>query len=180
MQARLNVSYLHGVDLSFAQGEKRTSTCHVGTIQTAPELTFKYSPAMDILLTGGVGLNLRNVDGDREDFVHIRTTDVLYQLNAQAPLPGEISLATNFLLTSRYGFNDTALNDTRLLWNLSLSRTFRSFIFMIKGYDLLGRGRYTYLSVNSQGRIETFSNVLPRYVLFSLTWKFNKKRKNKL
>ena len=180
LQARLNVSYLHGVDLSFAQGEKRTSTCHVGTIQTAPELTFKYSPAMDILLTGGVGLNLRNVDGDREDFVHIRTTDVLYQLNAQAPLPGEISLATNFLLTSRYGFNDTALNDTRLLWNLSLSRTFRSFTFMIKGYDLLGRGRYTYLSVNSQGRIETFSNVLPRYVLFSLTWKFNKKRKNKL
>ena len=35
-------------------------------------------------------------------------------------------------------------------------------------------------TLNSQGRIETFSNVLPRYVLFSLTWKFNKKRKNKL
>lgn len=179
LQAQLKVSYLHSVDLSFVQDEERTSICHAGTIQASPKLTFNYSPAAGALFTGGVGLDWRNVDGEREDFVRIRTTDVMYHLSAQVPLPGEVSLATNFRLTSRYGFNDAALNDTRLLWNVSLSRTFRSFTFMLKGYDLLGRDRYTYVNVNGQGRIERFSNVLPRYVLFSLTWKFNKAGKKK-
>lgn len=119
------------------------------------------------------------MDGEREDFVRIRTTDVVYHLNAQVPLPGEIMFATNFRLTSRYGFNDASLNNTRLLWNASLSRSFRSVTLMLKGYDLLGRDRYTYVNVNSQGRIEKFSNVLPRYVLLSLTWKFNKVEKKK-
>lgn len=179
LQARLNVNYLHSVDLSFVQNEERTSTCHVGTLQTNPELTFNYSPVANILLTGGIGLDRRNVDGDREDFVRIHTTDVVYHLSAQVPLPGEISFATNLRMTSHYGFNDVGLNDTRLLWNLSLSRSFRSLTLTLKGCDLLGRGRYTSLNVNAQGRTEVFSNVLPRYLLFSLTWKFNKPGKKR-
>ena len=179
LQARLNISYRYSSDLSFAQGEERTSTYHVGSFITTPELTFNYSPVTNVLLTGGIGLDWRNVDGDREDFVRIRTADVAYHLNAQTPLPGKILLATNLRVTSRYGFNDTELNDTRLIWNISLSRTFRSLTVMVKGCDLLGRGRYTYMNVNTQGRIETYSNVLPRYVLFSLIWKFKKKADKK-
>lgn len=179
LQARLKVGYLHSADLSFEKDEERTSTCYVGTLQTCPEISFNYAPIANSLITGGIGLDWRNVDGEREDFVRIRTTDVVYHLNAQVPLPGEIMFATNFRLTSRYGFNDALLNDTRLLWNASLSRSFRSVTLMLKGYDLLGRDRYTYINVNSQGRIEKFSNVLPRYVLLSLTWKFNKVEKKK-
>lgn len=179
LQTRLKVGYLHSADLSFANNETRTSACYVGTIETRPELTFNYSPASGTLLTGGIGLDWRNVTGERADFVRIRTTDVTYHLSAQTTLPGDIYLATKFRLTSRYGFNDVSLNDTRLLWNASLSRTFGSFTFMLKGCDLLGRNRYTSVNVNAQGRTEVFSNTLPRYVLLSLTWKFNKAGKKK-
>lgn len=179
LQARLKFDYLHSADLSFNKEEKRTAPYYVGTIQTSPELVLNYSPTTKASIIGGIGLNWKNVDGEREDFIHICTTDVIYHLSAQATLPGEIVFATNFRLTSRYGFNDATLNDTRLLWNVSLSRTIHSFTLMLKGYDLLGRDRYTYVNVNAQGRTETFSNVLPRYVLFSLTWKFNKVGKKK-
>ena len=179
MQARLRMGYHHSADLSFGKDEVRTSTRYVGTIQASPELSFNYSPVSGALFTGGIEVDWKNVNGEREDFVRIRTTDVTYHLNAQFPLPGEISFATNLRLTSRYGFSDASLNDTRLLWNASLSRTIRAFTLTIKGHDLMGRGRYTYANVNSQGRTETFSNVLPRYILFSLTWKFNKVGKKK-
>ena len=55
---------------------------------------------------------------------------------------------------------------------------------LIKGYidntlkfqacDLLARNLYTTNSIDAQGRTESFATTIPRYFLFSLTWRFNK------
>lgn len=179
MQARLQAGYLHNTDLSFNQGEERTSDHSVGTVSVTPNLTVSYFPNAKSYLNGSIWVDWRNVDGNRADFVRIQTTYVAYQLNGQVTLPGDIALYSSFRLASRYGLNDASLNDTRIVWDASLSRTIKSLTLVLKGSDLLGRNRFTTVDVNAQGRTETFSNTLPRYVLCSLIWSFNKTGKKR-
>lgn len=179
MQTRLEVGYLNSADLSFDHSEERTSDSFVGTFSAMPDISINYSPNAKFCVNGGVRIGWKNIDGERADFVRIRTTDVAYHLSGQATLPGNILFGTNLYLTSRYGLNDASLNDTRLVWNAECSRVIKSFTLTIKGCDLLGRNRHTSVNINAQGRTESFSNTLPRYILLCLIWKFNSVGKKK-
>lgn len=179
MQTRLNMGYQHSADLSFNHGQDRTSRSTVGTFSAEPGLDLSYYFKNSSYINAGIRFDWKNVDGERADFIRIRTADVTYTLRSQLTLPGALVFFTDFRLSSRYGLSDASLNDTRLVWNASLSRTIKAFTLVLKGCDLLGRNRYTSVHVNAQGRTETFSNTLPRYVILSLTWKFNKAGKKK-
>lgn len=179
MQARMGANYAHSVDLSLSSGEERSQINHVNTLSLSPMLSLQYYFGSTAQISGTVWAFWRNVDGDRPNFERIRATDFIYLIDGWATLPGDIRLQTNLRITSRYGFNDAALNDTRVLWDVSLSRSFKNLTFQVKGCDLFGRNRYTSVVVNAQGRTETFANTIPRYVLFSVTWKFNKAEKSK-
>ena len=179
MQTRMDMGYQHSADLSFNHGEDRTSRNTVGTFSATPALDLSCFFKNSSYINAGIRLDWKNVDGGRTDFVRIRTADVTYTLKSQLTLPGALVFSTDFRLSSRYGLSDASLNDTRLVWNASMARSIKAFTLMIRGCDLLGRNRYTSVLVNAQGRTETFSNTLPRYVILSLTWKFNKAGKKK-
>ena len=62
-------------------------------------------------------------------------------------------------------------------WDLNL-RLDKSFIkgrlnLAVEGSNLLADDNMVDNYVNEQGRIETFRNVLPRYVLFHVAYKLN-------
>lgn len=46
--------------------------------------------------------------------------------------------------------------------------------FMVDGFDILHNLNNVFYSVNAQARTETYTNVLPRYVMFHVQWKFHK------
>ena len=46
--------------------------------------------------------------------------------------------------------------------------------FMADGFDILHNLSNVFYSVNAQARTETYTNVLPRYVMFHVQWKFHK------
>lgn len=179
MQTRLNLGYSHSADLSFNYGEERTSGNSVGTFSTTSQFLISYLPNTKYRVNGGIWIDWRNADGGRADFVRIRTANICYNLSGRATLPWNILFDTSLRLITNYGLSDASLNDARFVWDASLARTFKSFTLMLKGCDLLGRNRNTSVYVNAQGRTETFADTLPRYVLLSLTWKFNKAGKKR-
>ena len=75
-------------------------------------------------------------------------------------------------------------NTDELIWNASLSKTFLkgNLIFTLKGTDLLGNLKNRQFNINEQGRTETFNNVIPRYAMLSVSYRFNtmpKQRKSR-
>ncbi|SHG56662.1 outer membrane beta-barrel protein [Flavobacterium johnsoniae] len=59
------------------------------------------------------------------------------------------------------------------LWNTSLSYKFaKQFTFKVKVYDLLNQNQSTSRTITSTAVVDSESNVLKRYVMFSLLYKF--------
>ena len=50
---------------------------------------------------------------------------------------------------------------------------------MLDGFDLLHQLNNVTYNINAQGRTETWTNVLPRYGLLHIQYRFNKQPKRK-
>ena len=69
------------------------------------------------------------------------------------------------------------MNTDNLVWNAELSRSIlkEKFTLKLTAFDLLHRLSNTQYSINAQGRTETWNNCIPRYVMFSVTYRFSQK-----
>ena len=93
-----------------------------------------------------------------------------------------MELSTDFSAFTRSGYKYDDMNGTELVWNARLSRPLLKgrLLLMVDGYDLLAQRSAITRTVNAQGRTESYSNTMPRYVLFHAIWRLNKKpRKTK-
>ena len=52
-------------------------------------------------------------------------------------------------------------------------------MFRLVGYDLLGQIDHVTQTINQYGRKETWRNVITRYVMVHLSYRFNKQPKKK-
>ncbi len=102
-------------------------------------------------------------------------------LSAILKLPWKLDLSTDLNLYTRTGYADAALNTSDFVWNARLSRPFfkGKFLVLIDGFDILGQLSNVTRVMNAQGRTETYTNVMPRYVLLHAVWRFNKQPKKK-
>ena len=105
--------------------------------------------------------------------------DFSYGLYAQYKLPWQLTIDTDLSLNSHRGYNDPEMNDNRLYWDASLTKSIKAGTWVIKlrGYDLLGQVSNLRYSINAQGRTETWSNTLRRYALLTVSYRFAKKPK---
>ncbi|MBR3067176.1 MAG: outer membrane beta-barrel protein [Prevotella sp.] len=102
-------------------------------------------------------------------------------LSAILKLPWKLDLSTDLNLYTRTGYADAALNTSDFVWNARLSRPFfkGKFLVLIDGFDILGQLSNVTRVMNAQGRTETYTNVMPRYVLLHAVWRFNKQPKKR-
>ena len=107
--------------------------------------------------------------------------DYNYGLTATYTLPLDIQFSTTLSMQSRRGYQDKAMNDDEFVANAQLSRTFLHgrLTATLIGEDLFGQRTNTTYEVNAQGRTERWTNMLGRYVLLSLAYKFNTTPKKK-
>lgn len=105
--------------------------------------------------------------------------DFSYGLYAQYKLPWQLTIDTDLSMNSHRGYNDPEMNDNRLYWDASLTKSIKAGTWVIKlrGYDLLGQVSNLRYSINAQGRTETWSNTLRRYALLTVSYRFAKKPK---
>lgn len=92
-----------------------------------------------------------------------------------ARLPGNIEFSTNYSVYMKSGLADRAMNRTRHLLNADLTYTIKDISFSLKAHDILGSINNVDYYVDARGRTETITNELPRYFLFSISYKFNTK-----
>lgn len=116
---------------------------------------------------------------ERKDFTVINSTDFNYGLLAHLDLPWNVQVSTDLTMYNRFGYNDKSMNTNDLVWNIRLSRSFlkKHFILMVDGFDVLGQLNNITRSLNAQARTETYTNVIPRYVMLHVIYRFNVKPK---
>ena len=105
--------------------------------------------------------------------------DITYGLNGNYKLPWNFTIDTDFTVHSRRGYTDDEMNDNRLYWDATLTKSFRQgkWVVKLRGYDLLGQVSSLHYSINAQGRSETWTNSMRRYALLTVAYRFSQKPK---
>ncbi len=104
-----------------------------------------------------------------------------YGVNGTYKLPANFEVSTDFTVFTRRGYATSELNTDNFVWNARISYTLprQGLTFIVDGFDILSNLSNVTYSINAQARTETYINVLPRYLLFHIQWKFNKSPKKR-
>ena len=105
--------------------------------------------------------------------------DIAYGLNGTYKLPWNFTFDTNLTMHSRRGYTDEEMNDNRLYWDASLTKSFKQgkWVVKLRGYDLLGQVSSLNYYISSQGRTERWTNSMRRYALLTVSYRFSQKPK---
>ena len=145
------------------------------------EATAKFTYKLGDLSAGIIGkITSRHTRGQLDIVKSIDANDMQYGFNATYTIPVlKLTVATDMNLYSRRGYESSMMNTDELVWNAQLSRSFLKGALTAKllAYDLLAQISSKRYDVNAQGRMETWYNYIPRYVMFSLAYKFTRKPK---
>ena len=133
-----------------------------------------------------VGL-LGRIDGrhsrsNREDYQDLDAYEYKYGVNCTYTTPkafGSFTIATDYNIFVRRGYQSSEINNTTNAWNASISKAFLkgSLVAKLSAYDILHQVSNIGYSVNAQGYTERRYNCIPRYVMFSMAYRFTKKPK---
>ncbi len=99
-----------------------------------------------------------------------------YGISGVFRLPAGFGASTDFTCYWRSGYGVEQLDKTDLIWNLRLTYApprLKSWVFMLDGFDLLHNLTNVDYTVNETGRMVSYTNSLPRYVLFSVQYRLN-------
>ena len=179
-----DLSYTHSVDfpvMYVAQPtlptEAEKSTVHNYTVHES--LAAEYQKDK---LTAGLRAEVswRRSTSSRADFQNISAFDYNYGFHLRYTIPLlRLYVGTDLRMYSRRGYQSSMMNTDDLVWNAELSRTiFKEKVTLkLTAFDLLHQLSSKQYSVNAQGRTETWNNCIPRYLMFSVTYKFTQKPK---
>lgn len=184
LSTNTRAEYRNSVDLigenttgsNFAPVESAVHTTHLGEDL---RLSYKVGSSSTVGVKGNFAWY--NTNSDRTDFSRINAFNFNYGTIATLQLPWHFQLATDLTMFSRRGYEGSSMNTDNLIWNVRLSYTMLKghLTWMLDGFDLLGQLDNVTRVVNAQGRIETYTNVLPRYTLLHVVYRFNKQPKKK-
>jgi len=179
-------AYQHSVDfpvLSVALPTQQTqtsqgkSTVHNWIVANTTKLEYQLER---FTASASGDVSWRRSTSSREDFQNINAVDFDYGLALNYLIPWvRLQLATDLRMFSRRGYYSAMMNDDHLVWNAALSRSLlkEQLTLKLTAFDLLHQLSNTQYTVNAQGRTETWNNCIPRYVMFSLVYKFTQKPK---
>lgn len=176
------VAFNQNVDLIGIEGEnggtQAKSTVHNFYLQQGLRLEYNFSKVK--LGTKGNG-TWTHATSRREDFTTVNAGDYNYGLTLKADLPAGFALSTDFTVYSRRGYENESMNTNDFVWNARISKRFLGsrLTVMLDGFDLLHQLSNTYRTINGQGRTETTYNVIPRYAMLHVVYRFNVAPKKK-
>ena len=179
MTATSRVTYGHNADLTATDSEFFTKS-RIKNLLLSEDLRFNMR--LDKQTIGfRAFVEWRDTRGNRKDFNDFSATTAQYGINGNFVLPYNFSIATDINLYTRRGYDYAELNTTDVVWNARLSYAPKksNWAFMLDGFDLLHQLNNVTYNINAQGRTETWTNVLPRYGLLHIQYRFNKQPKRK-
>ena len=170
-----STNYNHSVDMASIAGSTESQRSIVNNWEFGDELKVNYRLNDNYEFTFHTGGKYYLINSERVGFEKIKASDYNIGLNAQIVLPWELQLTTDMTMFARRGYQQSEMNTTDWILNVQLARTFLKghLTAKLQGFDLLQQLSNTRYVINSQGRTESWNNSIPRYVMFSLAWKFN-------
>ena len=92
-----------------------------------------------------------------------------------------LQVATDAVLYVKRGLGDKSMDTNDFVWNASIAKSLwkNQFVMKLEGFDLLNQLCNIYASVDAQGRVETWRNMVPSFVMLHLEWHFSRLPKNK-
>ena len=179
-------SYNNSVDLmSEEQGSGGSGQEMATDKSTVRNLTLSFAPKLSLSL-GKHFLNFSSdfawdrYSSDRTTFQNISAWQYRVGADATVHLPWKFDFTTALTLYGRTGYADSELNTTDVVWNARLARPFLKgkWLVVVDGFDILGQLSNVTRTINAQGRTESYTNVLPRYALLHVVYRFNNTPKN--
>ncbi len=148
----------------------------VRTIHIGENLRLNYKLCTSSVLILKCNFAWNRSTSKRTDFTDINAFAFDYGAIATFRLPWRLQLATDLTMYSRRGYEGSIMNTDNLIWNARLSYSMfqGQLTWMLDGLDLLGQLHNVTRTVNAQGRTEIHTNVLPRYALLHIVYRFNK------
>lgn len=167
--ANLGASVGQSTDMSSGQTNRVTNTAYT----LSPNLRYQREKLTFAISGGGTWRHIsRSIDVAG---LSTNMYDFNYGVNANYKLPWNFTIDTDLRMHSRRGYADAEMNDNRLYWDATLTKTWKQgrWVAKLKGYDLLGQVNQWQYYVGSTGRTEQWSNNMRRYVLLSLAYRFS-------
>lgn len=166
-------AYDRGVDMVGYEGLAMSK--NIVNNYTASEMlkfTFTFDRQSLVLKTNST---VRRAAADRRDFQSFTAADINYSAGGKFSLPCDFKILTDLTLYTRYGYSLSVINRNRLVWNARLIRPFLKgkLVAMLDGFDILRQIDNVQYVINSQGRTESYTNAIPRYVLLHVQYRFN-------
>jgi len=178
---KLNGGYVHSVDMMSVTGGSGSIKSIVHNTNVGDNIKLDYHFNDNVQVGMKVQGRYNHVTSAREDFVTINAGDFSYGISSILELPWSMRLSTDITQYSHRGYSNEVMNTDQLVWNAQLSKSLikGKLIVRIDAYDILGKlSNYRY-ELNSQGRTECYTNVIPRYVMLHLSYRLNKQPKKK-
>lgn len=118
-----------------------------------------------------------NATSARQGFSKVNATDFSFGMNAMVNLPLQMQLTTDINHYFHRRYEMSGMNTEELVCNARLTKSVMKgrMLFAVEGFDILGELSSRRFHINSQGRTETWTNTIPRYVMFSVTFNLTKK-----
>ena len=180
-------SYRNSVDLMGDNGQQTTDNGQLPINKSVVRsATLSFSPKLSLSLgkhTLGFSSDVawNRYTSDRSTFQDISAWQYRIGADAIVHLPWKFDLTTDLTLYGRTGYADASLNTADVVWNARLARALfkGKWVVMLDGFDILGQLSNVTRTINAQARTETYTNVLPRYGLLHVIYKFQKQPKKK-
>lgn len=121
-------------------------------------------------------LTNRHTTSSQPGFTTLNANHFNYGISGMFKLPAGFGISTDFTCYTRRGYGVDYLDTTDPIWNMRLTysppRNSR-WVFMVDGFDLLHKLSNVNYAVTASGRTVSYTNALPRYVLFSFQYRLN-------
>lgn len=180
LHAFCNTTYNNSADFTAIDTEPVKSV--VRNWNVSPNLGVGYRFKNGGTVSMGAGITWNTASSHREGFYGLNSRAYDANIMANLKLPAKLTLDTKLLMTLLRGYTDKSMNTSSWIWNASLSRPFLkgdALTLKLSGFDILNSVKRIVTTVNAQGRTETWSNSLPRYIMLTVAYRIDMKPKNR-
>lgn len=175
-----NGGYSRSVDLTTVDGATAgRSKVDNWNLTNRLKLVYQLGDRMRLNLTSNV--TYQRATGSREGFQLVSAWNYNFGLGGFVSLPLGFELSSDLVNYNRSGYNDAQMNTSEWIWNARLTKYLlkKQLALSVDGFDILGQLNSTTFTLNSQGRTESWSNSIPRYLMLRCSYKFRLGAKRK-
>jgi hypothetical protein len=168
-----NLNFNYDNRVNFINGEKNITKSFVPDANMDVELQTD-----TIEIHFGAGINYNSTSSTLNNKSDQSYNSTFYNASVEFTFPKKIKIETDAKYTKTYGRED-AYNLDYLIWNATLSKTLlknENLILSVTATDLLNENINTNRNVSDNVIRDVKSQVVGRYLLFKVTFKFNSKK----